>query len=73
MVAVGLERQLGPLFHAGLVGAAGCALWHGWLIRGRERMRCFAAFLHNHWLGFAVFAGVAADFAARLHTWPRGI
>jgi 4-hydroxybenzoate polyprenyltransferase len=36
-------------------------------------MRCFAAFLHNHWLGFAVFAGVAADFAARLHTWPRGI
>jgi 4-hydroxybenzoate polyprenyltransferase len=73
MVVVGLERQLGPLYYAGLAGAAGCALWHGWLIRGRDRMRCFTAFLHNHWLGFAVFAGVAADFAARLHTWPRGI
>ena len=73
MVAVGLERQLGPLYYAGLAGAAGCALWHGWLIRGRDRMRCFTAFLHNHWLGFTVFAGVAADFAARLHTWPRGI
>ncbi|MBK7793558.1 MAG: 4-hydroxybenzoate octaprenyltransferase [Betaproteobacteria bacterium] len=72
MVGVGQARHLGALYYAGLVAAAGCALWHGWLIRGRDRMRCFAAFLHNHWLGFAVFAGVAADFAWRLGAWPRG-
>ena len=34
-------------------------------LRGRERERCFRAFLHNHWVGMAVFAGIAADFAMR--------
>ena len=35
------------------------ALWHGWLIRKRERDACFKAFRLNHWLGFTVFAGIA--------------
>ena len=35
------------------------ALWHGWLIRKRERDGCFKAFRLNHWLGFTVFAGIA--------------
>jgi 4-hydroxybenzoate polyprenyltransferase len=72
MIAVGIERHLGALYYLGLVAALGCALWHWHLIRGRDRMRCFEAFLHNHWLGFAVFAGVAADHAWRLGAWPRG-
>ena len=39
------------------------ALWHGWLIRKRERDGCFKAFRLNHWLGFTVFAGVALSYA----------
>jgi 4-hydroxybenzoate polyprenyltransferase len=35
------------------------ALWHGWLIRHRERGPCFLAFRMNHWLGMTVFLGVA--------------
>ena len=35
------------------------AAWHGWLIRDRARDGCFKAFRLNHWLGFAVFAGIA--------------
>jgi len=62
---------LGFLFWIGFAAAALLALYHLWLIRGRERERCFHAFLNNHWLGFAIFAGVAADFAWRLHAWPR--
>ena len=50
---------------AGLVVAAGCAVYHYTLIRARERMPCFAAFRHNNWLGAAVFAGVVLDFAFR--------
>jgi 4-hydroxybenzoate polyprenyltransferase len=46
-----------------LLLALGCALYHYTLIRGRERMRCFAAFRHNNWLGAAVFAGIALNFA----------
>jgi len=39
--------------------AAAQALWHGWLIRHRERGPCFLAFRMNHWLGMTVFLGVA--------------
>jgi len=52
-------------FVAGLLVAAGCAVYHYTLIRARERMPCFAAFRHNNWLGAAVFAGVVLDFAFR--------
>jgi len=33
-------------------------------IRGRERMACFKAFLHNNWVGAAIFAGIVVDFLA---------
>ena len=52
---------LGLAYLAGLAVAAGQALWHFTLIRERTREGCFKAFRLNHWLGFAVFAGVAAD------------
>ncbi len=55
---VGRSYALGPAFPAGLLVAAGIAGYHYTLIRGRERMRCFAAFRHNNWLGAAVFAGI---------------
>lgn len=38
------------------------ALWHGWLIRKRERNRCFKAFRLNHWMGFTVFAGIVLSY-----------
>jgi 4-hydroxybenzoate polyprenyltransferase len=34
--------------------------------RPRPRARaCFRAFLHNHWVGMAIFVGIAVDFAMR--------
>ncbi len=50
-------------FVGGVIVAAGMALYHYTLIRNRDRMRCFAAFRHNNWLGAALFAGVALDYA----------
>lgn len=48
------------------IGVAGLqAIWHGWLIRNREREACFKAFRLNHWLGFTVFAGIAASFTLK--------
>lgn len=55
---VGWQLGLGLFFYAGLLVAAGIALYHWTLIRGRERLACFKAFRHNNWLGAAVFAGI---------------
>jgi 4-hydroxybenzoate polyprenyltransferase len=58
---VGVLQQFGPYYFAGLAVAAGIAGYHYTLIRDRERMRCFKAFLHNNWFGAAVFAGIVAE------------
>lgn len=55
---VGASRGYGPGFFAGLLLAAAMAAYHYTLIRTRDRLRCFAAFRHNNWLGAAVFAGI---------------
>jgi 4-hydroxybenzoate polyprenyltransferase len=47
----------------GVALAAVQALWHGWLIRDRQRDGCFKAFRQNHWLGFSVFAGLVMSYA----------
>ncbi len=50
---------------AGIAAATATALWHWTLIRGRTREGCFRAFRLNHWLGFALFAGVVAQSLLR--------
>ncbi len=50
---------LGGLFLLGIAAAAAQAVWHFSLIRHRTREGCFKAFRLNHWVGFAVFVGVA--------------
>ena len=62
---LGFGHGLGGGFALGLAAAAAQALWHWSLIRGRSREGCFKAFRLNHWVGFALFAGIAADLAMR--------
>jgi 4-hydroxybenzoate polyprenyltransferase len=71
MAWAGRRLGLGLVYDAGLAIAAAIAVYHVWLIRDRVRERCFRAFLHNHWLGFAIFAGIALDYAVRARMWPR--
>jgi 4-hydroxybenzoate polyprenyltransferase len=58
-------RDPGWPFYAGIAAAAAQALWHWRLIRDRTRDGCFQAFRLNHWVGFAVFAGIVASDALR--------
>ncbi len=51
-------------YYAGVAAAAGMALHHYFLIRGRTREGCFRAFRHNNWTGAAVFAGIIASVHA---------
>lgn len=62
LVLVGWLQQLHWPYYLGLVLAAALALYHYRLIRKRERASCFKAFLHNNWLGAAIFAGLLADY-----------
>jgi len=63
--AIGVTLDLGWPYFAGLATASAIAAWHFTLIRTRTREGCFRAFRVNHWLGFAVFAGIVAQFALR--------
>lgn len=55
----------GVFYYAGLAAAVAIAGYHYTLIRGRERMPCFKAFLHNNWFGAAVFAGIVGELNLR--------
>jgi 4-hydroxybenzoate polyprenyltransferase len=55
----------GVPFYIGIAVALAQVAWHVTLIRARTRDGCFKAFRLNHWLGFAVFAGIAASYAIR--------
>jgi len=60
MAALAWREHLGAGFAAGWAVAVGCAVYHVGLIRRRQPDACFRAFLHNHWLGLAMFAGTVA-------------
>ena len=59
---IGYSLHLGWAFYAGLAVSAGIMGVHYTWIRDRERMPCFKAFLHNNWVGIAIFAGIVVDF-----------
>ncbi len=42
----------------GLFAGAALAVLHLYWIRQRQREACFRAFLHNTWIGFAIFCGI---------------
>jgi 4-hydroxybenzoate polyprenyltransferase len=70
MIHVGNLAGLGVWYMLGLVAAMLMALYHNVLIRERTREGCFAAFMHNNWLGAAICAGIVLDYGLRLKSWP---
>jgi 4-hydroxybenzoate polyprenyltransferase len=55
----------GALFYIAIAVAFAQVVWHFSLIHTRSREGCFTAFRQNHWLGFAVFAGIAVSYAVQ--------
>jgi 4-hydroxybenzoate polyprenyltransferase len=58
---VGHLLSYGWPYVLGLLASAGLAALHLAWIRHRTREACFRAFLHNTWIGFAVFCGIFAQ------------
>jgi 4-hydroxybenzoate polyprenyltransferase len=65
LATLGARLALSWPFHAGLVAAAMIMVYHYVLIRDRTREGCFKAFLHNSWVGFAIFLGIVAAYIER--------
>ena len=60
-----MARVQGKAFNVAMTLAFAQVAWHYTLIRSRERDGCFQAFRLNHWLGFTLFAGIAASYALK--------
>ncbi len=65
MVYIGQLQSMGMAYYAGLLVAVGLMGYQYTLIRNRDRALCFKAFLHNNYVGMAVFTGIALDFLIR--------
>ena len=61
MAAIGIWQDWKLFYFLGLLAALAISLLHYAWIRDRSREGCYRAFRHNHWIGLAVFAGVALD------------
>lgn len=59
--AVGYLAQLHPVYYLSLAAAAACFVYQYRLAKA-SREGCFRAFLHNHYVGMLVFAGIALSY-----------
>lgn len=62
LILVGKQFEMSFIYYAGLMVAAGLFVYQQQLIKYRERDKCFQAFLNNHYVGMAVFAGIALHY-----------
>jgi 4-hydroxybenzoate polyprenyltransferase len=61
----GRKADLGVWYNSSLGIVMGLCVYHQSLIRKRLPEDCFRAFLHNNWIGAAVFAGIVIDYVLK--------
>ena len=62
LILIGLDLGLSGIYFVGLGVAALLLGFQQFLIADRAPAHCFIAFLNNHWVGAAVFAGLIAHY-----------
>jgi 4-hydroxybenzoate polyprenyltransferase len=65
LVLVGRNAELGQWYYGGLGAAAVFCTYQAFLIKDRDAVMSFRAFLNNAWFGGAVFAGIVLDYTFR--------
>jgi 4-hydroxybenzoate polyprenyltransferase len=58
LVIVGIMFHVEEIFYVCVAIAAGLFVYQQWLIKDRDRDKCFKAFLNNNWVGLVIFIGV---------------
>ncbi len=62
LTLIGYRAGLSVWFYLSVGVAALMMAWHLWLARERQSAGCFAAFLHNHYIGMVVFIGIVLHY-----------
>lgn len=62
LLFVGDMAELEYWYYFSLFIAALLMVYHQWLARDRKKSGCFAAFLHNHFIGMVVFIGIMLHY-----------
>ena len=62
LVLIGYRAGLGAWYYLSVAIAACLMAYHLWLARERKPEGCFAAFLHNHYIGMIVFIGIVLNY-----------
>ena len=59
---LGLDLEFSGVYYVGLAVAAILLGYQQFVIADRVPAHCFSAFLHNHWVGAVVFAGIIGHY-----------
>lgn len=59
---IGQRFQLGTVYTLSIVIAAGLMVYHHAALKQRKPELYFRAFIHNHWVGAVIFAGIALHY-----------
>ena len=62
LIFVGNMAELGLWYFASVAVAALLMAYHQWLARDRRPPGCFAAFVHNQYIGMVVFIGIVLHY-----------
>ncbi len=63
MALLGSRLDFSFWYYLGLLAAVLLWAWQLWQSRHRERDACFKSFLHNHWVGAVIFAGIFLHYS----------
>jgi len=70
LVLIGYRAELGGWYFLSVFIAATLMVYHLWLARDRQPASCFRAFLHNHFIGMAIFVGIVLHYTFNPATAP---
>jgi 4-hydroxybenzoate polyprenyltransferase len=65
LALVGRSAEMGPWYYGGLAAGALFFAYQAYMIRERDIVQSFRAFLNNAWFGGAVFGGILLDYTFR--------
>ena len=64
LILIGRDLDFGTFYYYALFVASLFLIYEQTMINKREPGKCFEAFLHNHWVGAIVFAGIMGHYFA---------